>query len=191
MNSINFTKSYEKIMLNEGLYSNHPDDKGGETWKGIARKFHPDWKGWEIIDKTSKDKLKENIDLEKLVREFYFDNYYYNINLHRIEDLDIVIELFDIAVNQGIKTAGDFFQRSLNLLNNNQKLYNDIVIDGNIGDKTIEAYNSFMSIKNRIKEKNVKTFVKVLNGLQFTRYLKICEMNPTQEVFFYGWMNRV
>lgn len=49
----NFLKSYDILIKHEGGYVNDPDDKGGETYKGIARKFNPDWKGWKIIDKSS------------------------------------------------------------------------------------------------------------------------------------------
>ncbi|OTL94439.1 peptidoglycan-binding protein [Acinetobacter nosocomialis] len=37
-----------------------------------------------------------------------------------------------------------------------------------------------------------KVLVRVLNIMQGQRYIKICERNPTQEQFFYGWIaNRV
>lgn len=45
-----FRKAFERTADNEGGYVNDPTDAGGETWKGIARKKHPFWKGWEIVD---------------------------------------------------------------------------------------------------------------------------------------------
>ena len=37
-----------------------------------------------------------------------------------------------------------------------------------------------------------KTLLKVLNILQGNRYIEICERNPSQEQFFFGWIaNRV
>ncbi|AIL77899.1 peptidoglycan-binding protein [Acinetobacter baumannii] len=37
-----------------------------------------------------------------------------------------------------------------------------------------------------------KVLVRVLNIMQGQRYIEICERNPTQEQFFYGWIaNRV
>ena len=45
-----FLKIHTATMGNEGGYANNPDDAGGETYKGIARKMHPIWPGWRIID---------------------------------------------------------------------------------------------------------------------------------------------
>ena len=45
-----FIKIHAATMGCEGGYANNPDDAGGETYKGIARKMHPIWPGWKIID---------------------------------------------------------------------------------------------------------------------------------------------
>ena len=37
-------------MKHEGGYVFDPDDSGGETYKGVARKFHSKWEGWSKID---------------------------------------------------------------------------------------------------------------------------------------------
>jgi len=50
-----------------------------------------------------------------------------------------------------------------------------------IGNKTISAYNSV----------DKQILLKVLNGLQFKRYVEIVERDKSQEVFFNGWMKRV
>lgn len=54
----NFKIALDKVLSREGGYINDPDDKGGETYKGISRKYNPDWKGWRIIDNTKKNILK-------------------------------------------------------------------------------------------------------------------------------------
>lgn len=36
-----FDKAHLEVMGNEGGYANNPVDAGGETYKGIARKFWP------------------------------------------------------------------------------------------------------------------------------------------------------
>lgn len=37
-----------------------------------------------------------------------------------------------------------------------------------------------------------EVLVRVLNIMQGQRYIEICERNPTQEQFFYGWIaNRI
>jgi len=37
----NFEDAYERTAQIEGFYVNNPNDNGGETYCGIARKFHP------------------------------------------------------------------------------------------------------------------------------------------------------
>ena len=69
----------------------------------------------------------------------------------------------------------------LNLMNRNQKDFKDLLVDGDIGKKTIGAY----------KKVDDRILLKVLNGLQFRRYVEICEKRPDQEKYFNGWMKRV
>ncbi|HAV6134627.1 TPA: peptidoglycan-binding protein [Acinetobacter baumannii] len=58
----------------------------------------------------------------------------------------------------------------------------------------IELYfllTSSLTLAKRSKE-GEKVLVRVLNIMQGQRYIEICERNPTQEQFFYGWIvNRV
>ena len=49
-----FMKAYLKMAPVEGLYSNDPDDPGGETVYGVARVFWPKWSGWSIVDAAKK-----------------------------------------------------------------------------------------------------------------------------------------
>ena len=81
----------------------------------------------------------------------------------------------------GVKTASKMFQEALNLLNRNERNFPDLIVDGNIGVKTISAYDKV----------DKAILLKVLNGLQFSRYVDIVTRNPKQEEFFNGWMKRV
>lgn len=45
-----FKPAFEQTIAHEGGYMNDPDDPGGETYKGVARKYWPKWLGWHIID---------------------------------------------------------------------------------------------------------------------------------------------
>lgn len=197
-----FSMSYGKTMLFEGAYSNDPNDRGGETWKGIARKMHPSWKGWTLIDKAKSrisvgdlnSVLNDDQGLEIMVQDFYKTEFFEKLQLDRIGEQEIVDELFDTAVNQGKETSGKYFQAALNLLNNNQKHYSDIKEDGNIGEVTLKAYRAYMltaSFPSRSKQRNVMTLLKAINFFQLSRYVDLCRRNPGQEIYFYGWVNRV
>lgn len=203
MSYANFLAAYTATMSHEGRYSNNPADKGGETWKGIARKIWPLWGGWAIIDQAKKTTstisqlntaLNADGKLEEMVRKFYEDNFFNALKLEQVNEPDVVLEIFDTAVNQGTGAAGKYLQTALNLLNDNGRHYKDIVVDGQPGRMTIEAYQAYMNtsrLPGRNQERNVKTLLKVLNGLQFEKYKDICTANPGQETFFYGWMNRI
>ena len=72
-----FKEAYKKTVANEGYLSNNPNDRGGMTWKGIARNVHPNWAGWKEIDKILDNggkivDVKVNGYIEGLVQEFYF-----------------------------------------------------------------------------------------------------------------------
>jgi lysozyme family protein len=187
-----FSIAYQKTSVFEGGYSNDARDRGGETYKGISRKFHPDWGGWSILDLMN-DKNTKNSQLQSLVNSFYYNEFWAFLKCDEF-DQPIADELFDTAVNQGKITAAKYLQESLNLLNNNQRHYKDITVDGEIGNVTINAYKEYMSTSDfpgRSKEKNINTLLKVLNGLQFERYKDIVKRSPDQEIYFYGWLQRV
>lgn len=197
-----FTAAYEQTMTHEGLYSNDPRDLGGETWKGISRKNFPNWAGWPIIDTIRRSvkpadflkALRLDDELEDAVRDFYKTEFWNKLFCSEITDQVVAAELFDTAINQGLGKAARYFQEGLNLLNNNQKHYNDIEIDGRMGLNTLKAYEAYCntaSMPGRSVQRNAATLLKVLNGLQFERYAEICREKPDQEVFFYGWVNRV
>ena len=71
-----FGEIFKKTMGHEGGYAFHELDRGGETYKGIARNFHKNWEGWKIVDNCKKDEsnfpinLEENPGLEKSVFPF-------------------------------------------------------------------------------------------------------------------------
>ena len=195
-----FQPAYNKTQGHEGGYSNVSTDRGGETWKGIARKRHPDWSGWEIIDQyresypqNFKLHLNQDANLETLVFSFYKEEFWDVMKLDQVNSQGIAEELFDTGVNQGAGTAAKFLQRSINLLNKNQLVCPDIDDDGGIGRITLGALNKVMAHYVRYGEGEIeRAFLKAINGLQFERYKDICEDDPTQEANFFGWVrNRI
>lgn len=181
-----FKTAYKITMAHEGGYANNPLDSGGETWKGIARKKHPDWPGWQLIDKAKQGDFPANLNsvpnLQNLVEMFYKVKFWDYLKLDQVNNQKIANELFDTAVNMGQGIAALFLQRSLNVSNRNGKDYPDLQIDGNVGPVTINAIN------NHPRQEQV---LKLLNTLQGARYISICEANPTQEIFLNSWLSRV
>lgn len=117
-----FIDAYKKVLNNEGIYSNDPDDAGGETYKGISRKANPNWDGWISIDAikkahptTFKGILKKTTELEKKVQDLYKDKYWDCFELDDVPSQLVAEQMFDTAVNQGQTAAIRFAQRVLDL----------------------------------------------------------------------------
>lgn len=126
-----FKEAYKKTVANEGYLSNHKNDRGGMTWKGIARNMHPNWAGWKEIDKILNNggkvvDIKVNSYIEKLVQDFYYLQFWRPLRAQEIIKPIVRNKIFDTAVNVGIKNAVKIYQRSM-LLDDNGAVTNDFI----------------------------------------------------------------
>jgi lysozyme family protein len=116
-----FDSAFFKTMQYEGLYCNNPKDTGGETYKGIARNFWPNWPGWKMIDVLKLDKksfpknLTLNTVLNDLIQKFYYDNFWVVIGGNDLFNDEVAKIIFDTAVNNGVVTAIKLVQETLDL----------------------------------------------------------------------------
>jgi len=186
----NFDIAFQKTMGAEGGYDNDPTDAGGETYKGITRKYEPNWEGWTIIEELKNQpnfpkNLEYDQNLQALVKRVYKEKYW-NINkLDLVSDQGIADEMFDTGVNMGTKRAAQYLQIGLNCLNRNQTMFADIDEDGKIGNATLTALNILLA-----KDGN-ETLLKIMNVLQGMHYIDYMRSNPAQEKFARGWFTRV
>lgn len=184
-----FEAVYSETMKNEGGYANNPADKGGETYCGISRKFHPGWIGWQHIDEIKEKRQiawNEHFpELDMPVRNFYRSIFWDVINGDAYTEYELAQQMFDTAVNCGTSAAGTLLQRVLNVLNCKQKLWGDIKIDGVIGAKTIEALSlAYLAGK-------ATTVLNAFIILRGSYYIGIMEMDETQEVWAENWLSRL
>ena len=181
-----FTPAYRLTSKQEGGYANHKNDKGKETYKGISRRYWPKWRGWTFIDALKDipnfpDNLEQVHDLDVLVKEFYLENFWNDLNLSSLTSQAVANEVYDTAVNMGGKASVKMLQAACNLLNRDQKTFKDIKEDGVIGPKTLVA----------IQKSEEKYLLKILNVLQGCHYIGQLLDDSTQEVFLRGWLKRV
>lgn len=185
-----FDKVYNKTMVHEGGYVNDPVDRGGETYRGISRRWWPYWRGWKIIDSlkpiTDTGILDNHINLQNLVRSFYETEFWIKPGLHRIDKIEpkMAEKIFDTGINVDMSRACKWFQISLNLLNRNQKYYNDIIVDGKIGPKTA------LTFEKALKSSPLKRIVVVFAIHQGEHYKNIMISDRSQEKYV-GWFDRV
>lgn len=184
-----FKKAFKKIMIYEGGYVNNPKDFGKETYKGISRKYNPDWSGWEIIDyyKTI-DNFPNNLEndfvLQEKTKELYKINYWNKFSGDLIDSQCIANKLFDIAVNIGVNKSIKFLQFTLNILNKDDSNILRLEEDGRFGHKTNTALKYWA-------EKEEQTILKMLNILQGNHYLNLVSQSSNQKIFIRGWLSRI
>ena len=189
-----YNKNYKLLIENERGYvpPTTTTDLGGETINGISRRFFPDWDGWVIVDRFD-DKSKHSVmwsDLEPLIKNFYYENFWKKICLHREPPKShwgVYEELFDTAVNQSKKSAIKYLQKSLNKLNNNSEYYPNINEDGVIGKVTIGTINKYLKARRDSDDSKIKVLLSLLNTYQAMRYLSIVDRDENQEANIYGW----
>ena len=173
----------------EGDYVNDEDDRGGETRFGIT--YHTAKKYLPYAEDYSWDGDMKNLPLT-LAQDIYAYEYYSRPKISLIAEKSELLakEVFDSAVNIGATTPIKFFQRLLNVFNNKQSYYKDIVVDGYLGQNTMAAYSKLCARRGEASVENV--FYNALNAMQCVKYIDIAEGNHSQESFVWGWIaNRV
>lgn len=156
---MNFEEAIKIILQHEGGYVNHPNDKGGETKYGITKRRYPD------LDIKNLTKAKA-IELYK--RDFWDSS--------RIEVYpDIIrLQMFDMSVNMGPKSAVKVLQRALN------RLGYDFLGTGTLGPATMKAVTITPALS--------LYFWIGIERLAY--YNSIVVNNKSQVVFLKGWTNR-
>lgn len=192
-----FDVAFGETLLFEGGYANIQGDSGGETFIGVSRNNFKKWKGWVIIDKIKdnfggviskefKEALKRSESLLNEVKTFYKEKFWNKLLLDQINSVKITSEIFDTAINCGIRIAVRCLQNALNILNRNEsdRFYDDLIVDGLIGNKTINA------VKILLSNNDEQALLSALNGEQYFRYRSIISKNPKLEAFVKSWLRR-
>lgn len=166
-----FDPAFDITLKHEGGYVNDPLDRGGETYKGIARRHWPQWDGWALVDA----KRWSDPALDKAVRDFYRREFWDRLRLGELRDQRVANELFDTAVNQGTATAARYLQEAVSILGR------PVTVDGKVGPMTITAANAV----------DGRRLFNLINIIQGERYLEIIRKDPAQVRFLNGWLTRV
>ncbi|MFZ7393648.1 glycoside hydrolase family 108 protein [Acinetobacter baumannii] len=176
---MNIERYLDELIKREGGYVNNPADRGGATKYGITQAVARE-NGWN-------GNMKD-LPLE-FAKSIYKKQYWLEPRFDQVNALSpsVAEELLDTGVNCGPNFAKPLLQRALNLLNNQGKAgWPDLKVDGVYGSATLGALKTYLSKRGKEGE---KVLVRVLNIMQGQRYIEICERNPKQEQFFYGWIN--
>nr|DAY24995.1 MAG TPA: Lysozyme [Caudoviricetes sp.] len=160
-----FKKFLGYIFEVEGGYTNDKNDRGRATNFGIT---HDDAKKYLGYTGDMRDFKKS--DAEKIYEKVY----YRGNHIDKITDDRVALSIFDWAVNSGRRGI-----KKAQIVAN--KFGANLVIDGIVGNKTLEAINAI----------DPEAFLKEYHEMQRTFYKNLAAKDSTQEDFLKGWLNRV
>lgn len=118
----NFAPALAAVLRHEGGYSNHPDDPGGPTMKGVIQRVYDAWRRSKGLALRPVREI-EDAELKEIYRRQYWDA----VRADELPDgIDYVV--FDGAVNSGPAQSAKWLQRALSLS-----------ADGQVGEVTLAA----------------------------------------------------
>jgi len=173
---MNYQDIINSIILNEGGYINNPADRGGPTNFGITQ-----------ATARVNGYMGDMKDLPRLTAEKIYRLRYIIIpGFDKVAAMSEAVaeELIDIGVLMGPGTATIYFQRLLNVFNQQGSEYADIFVDGQIGPVTMAAFKAYLDYR----KEGAVVMVKALDNLQGAGFVELAEKNPSQESFVYGWL---
>lgn len=173
-----FVNAWRKTGRAEGGYVNDPSDSGGETNHGITKRVAQEHGYHGPMTRLTPELAEE---IAKIA--------YWDVMLLDEVPPAISEEMFDTGFNAGPIQAVAFLQRSLNALNRIEKDYDDMLVDGLMGPKTIRALDEYLFVR---RTSGIKVLLRALNGLQLAFYMSLVERRKKDERFLFGWiLNRV
>ncbi|MGI4852138.1 MAG: glycosyl hydrolase 108 family protein [Janthinobacterium lividum] len=169
-----------KVVGVEGGYSNSPADSGGETIFGVTA----------VVARAN----GYNGAMKDMTRgaalDIFSKQYFVQPMFDQIDDMipSLGWPMFQLGINMGSGTVGEFLQRSLNVLNyadaKSPKPWHDLTIDGNTGAVTRLALAAFVKQRGKLA---APTIVGMVRALASVRYITLAEAAPKDEQFEYGW----
>ena len=157
-----FEKALKKVLELEGGLKLHKNPtENMETYAGIYRKVHPNWKGWKYIDRGLEPPFE-------LVKNFYYENYWKPFE--KVQNEKIKALLFETAVNFGVRQTVKLAQKVLG-----------VKVDGILGPKTLEAINLA----------EPEDFIRDFTLARIAFYTALANKNPRRYgIYLRGWINR-
>ncbi len=112
----NFREALPLTLINEGGWVHVDGDSGEETYRGIARAYFPGWIGWNLVDLHKplyQGQIIRDSALDDMIAVFYKKNFWDLVRGDEVINQNIAADLFDKAVNMGVRQSVILCQRSL------------------------------------------------------------------------------
>jgi lysozyme family protein len=169
----------DALIEREGGYVDHPADRGGATRFGVTEAVARAHGYRGAMRHFPRDEALA------IYRRLYWLRPRFDQVARRAPR--VAAELFDTGINMGPAVAATFLQRALTALNRQGKDFADLVPDGRVGPRTLDALDGFLDARG-----GETVLLRALEALQGERYLRLAERRPANEAFLYGWLaNRI
>ncbi|GAB2799018.1 putative peptidoglycan-binding domain-containing protein [Halomonas shantousis] len=168
------------VIDREGGYVDHPADRGGPTKYGITQ---------AVARRHGYTGAMCDLPRQKAC-EIYAADYWDSL---RLDDVAAIHEplaeaLFDYGVNSGPARAGEELQITLNVLNDQQRYYRDMRVDGAIGPITLSALRAYRKARG---SEGLEVLAATVNAGRIIYCRGLARKRQSQEAFAYGWFRRV
>ena len=170
MNRAKFDSVIGHTLKSEGGYSNHPNDRGGETMYGITKSFMEDYK-YALPGGKSKPIKDLTVDDARSLYKAMWDKY----NLGYIRDKNLAYVMNDYMINS---YAGGVVKRVQRILNSRGASLN---VDGLMGPKTLEAIHAC----------DPKWLIDEIIKNRYYHYRDEAQKDSSQFAFYKGWIKRL
>ncbi|MGH1405963.1 MAG: TIGR02594 family protein [Rhodomicrobiaceae bacterium] len=161
-----FQIALSHVLKVEGGWSNHKDDKGGPTYKGITLNAYQRAKRDGVLPHYNGNDIEALRKLTHNQISLIYETYYWKKAGCQYLSLPIAIALFDAAVNHGPGKAVKLLQSSIGA-----------EVDGEVGPETISLANK------KSLEVTLNNFISVRR----THYKQLKQFH----IFGKGWLNRL
>lgn len=165
---MNIDDAFAYLLVDEGGYTNDPNDSGGPTNWGITQGDYSRW----LKRPASIPEVRAMT--KKVAEQIYSDYYWMPMGLDKIVDSKKATALFDVGVVCGIYQGQIMAQRACNSIGAG------LVPDGHIGPLSIQAINQAAP----------SLFIRDMSSQVESRFRGIVANNPKDEVFLRGWVAR-
>ena len=165
-----FQKALEVVLAHEGggAYTDHPADRGGPTRWGISLVALSVWRRKKLEAGDVKALTLEEAS------EIYRARYWDRIRGDEIDDQQVATKCFDMVVNMGTRGGSHAIQLAVTWAGKS------IRVDDVVGANTVRAINSIAP----------RVMLDELRHAMRLRYMGIAALDPSQNVFLKGWLNR-
>lgn len=125
----NYAAALKQVLKYEGGYSDHPQDPGGATMRGVTQAVYDDWR------KTNKLPTQSVRNISDAEVAAIYKNLYWDRISGDLLPAGVDFAVFDFAVNSGVSRAAKTLQAVVG-----------VTQDGVIGPATIQATKTYVAM---------------------------------------------